>query len=605
MIPGPLQFPANHLLQSTLFAAMAGLLALALRRNRAQVRYCLWLAASVKFCIPFSFLVTAGSYFAPHTASNAAPSMVSPAVERIAQSVLVSAFPPGAPASTRPAANVLPAVCYAIWAMGFAIVALSLWRRWRQIRGALLGATPIRLLNGIQVLSSPAFIEPGVFGIRRPVLLMPDRVAEQLTAPQLDAILAHELCHVRRRDNLAAATHMVVEALFWFHPLVWWLGARLMEERERACDEEVLSMGNAPEVYAEGILRICDLYLKSPLPCVAGVTGANLKRRIEEIMSGRMAQALNGRKKLLLAGAGTLAVVAPIIVGTMNVPLTMAQSRVSQLDSRQEPTRKFDVSAIKLCKATTGVMMGAGAEFSPGRMNTGCVPLAAPDNTGLIQRAYVRFAGGRLHTFGLLPIKGGPAWVRSDLYKIEATAGGRPGTELMQGPMLQALLEERFGLRIHRDVHAGPVYALTLARGGSRLKPFVEGSCLPMGIGNPPPEPASGQRYCRSRIYTLMPTADAEGANLGEFAKLLSVFLDRPVIDRSGLDGRFDIHLEFSADEATPGIRGPVPDASPAPDPNRPSIFTAIQEQLGLRLQAATGPVESLVIDHVERPSEN
>ena len=430
---------------------------------------------------------------------------------------------------------------------------------------------------------------------------MPDGVAGQLTEPQLDAILAHELCHVRRRDNLAAAIHMVVEALFWFHPLVWWVGARLVEERERACDEEVLSLGNAPEVYAEGILRICELYLKSPLPCVAGVTGANLKRRIEEIMSNRIGQALNGRKKLLLAGAGTLAVVAPILVGAMSARLTMAQTKVQS----GVAAPKFDVSSIKLCKEAPGIMMGAGAEFLPGRMNTGCVPLAAPDNTGLIQRAYVRFAGGRLHTFGLLPIKGGPAWIHSDLFRIEATADGRPGTELMQGPMLQALLEERFGLVIHRDVHAGPVYTLTLARGASRLKPFVEGSCLPMRIGNPPPEPPSGQRYCKSRIYTLTPAVDAEGASLGEFAQLLSVFLDRPVIDKSGLDGRFDIHLEFSADDATPGIRGFLSDAPPAPDPNRPPIFTAIQEQLGLRLQAATGPVESLVIDHVERPSEN
>jgi uncharacterized protein (TIGR03435 family) len=172
--------------------------------------------------------------------------------------------------------------------------------------------------------------------------------------------------------------------------------------------------------------------------------------------------------------------------------------------------------------------------------------------------------------------------------------------------MLQALLEERFGLRVHRDVHTGPVYALSLTRGASRLKPFVEGSCIPPRIGNPPPELPSGQRYCKHMIYTLTPTVEAEGATLAEFAQVLSIFLDRPVVDRSALEGRFDIHIEFSADETTPGLRGPVSDPSPpAADSNRPSIFTAIQEQLGLQLQSATGPVESLVIDHVERPSEN
>ena len=97
---------------------------------------------------------------------------------------------------------------------------------------------------------------------------------------------------------------MAVEAVFWFHPLAWWIGARLMEERERACDEEVLRMGSLPQIYAEGILKICELYLASPLPCVAGVTGANLKQRIEEIMANRRVIGLSVAKCTALAVAG-------------------------------------------------------------------------------------------------------------------------------------------------------------------------------------------------------------------------------------------------------------------------------------------------------------
>ncbi|MBZ5620973.1 MAG: M56 family metallopeptidase [Acidobacteriia bacterium] len=141
----------------------------------------------------------------------------------------------------------------------------------------------------MEVRTSPAFAEPGVFGVRRPVLPLPAGITGHLMPPQLDAILTHELCHVHRQDNLAAAIHMAVEALFWFHPLVWWLGARLMEEREHACDEEVLR-GCEPQVYAESILKICELYLASPLPCVSGVTGANLKKRIEAIIQPRCSQ---------------------------------------------------------------------------------------------------------------------------------------------------------------------------------------------------------------------------------------------------------------------------------------------------------------------------
>ncbi len=134
-------------------------------------------------------------------------------------------------------------------------------------------------------------------GLLRPILLLPAGIAERLTPPQLEAVLAHELCHVRRRDNLFASIHMIVEAIFWFHPLVWWIGARLVEERERACDEEVLSLGSEPHVYAEAILNVCKLYVESPLVCVSGVTGANLKRRIEAIMTNRIAAPTELRKE--------------------------------------------------------------------------------------------------------------------------------------------------------------------------------------------------------------------------------------------------------------------------------------------------------------------
>jgi beta-lactamase regulating signal transducer with metallopeptidase domain len=120
--------------------------------------------------------------------------------------------------------------------------------------------------------------EPGVFGIFRPVMLLPAGIVERLTPEQLLAILLHEANHMRRRDNLTAFLHMLVEAVFWFHPRVWWIGARLVDERERACDEEVLRLGSEPHTYAEGILNICKLCVESPSACGSGVTGANLKK---------------------------------------------------------------------------------------------------------------------------------------------------------------------------------------------------------------------------------------------------------------------------------------------------------------------------------------
>jgi beta-lactamase regulating signal transducer with metallopeptidase domain len=104
-------------------------------------------------------------------------------------------------------------------------------------------------------------------------MLLPEGIFDRLTVPQLKGVIAHELCHVHYRDNVIAAIHMFVETLFWFHPLVWWIGRRMVEERERACDEEVLRLGSEPRVYAEGILNVCKLYVESPLVCVAGITG--------------------------------------------------------------------------------------------------------------------------------------------------------------------------------------------------------------------------------------------------------------------------------------------------------------------------------------------
>jgi beta-lactamase regulating signal transducer with metallopeptidase domain len=226
MIPSQLQPLANHLWQSTVFAAVAGLLTLALRKNRAQVRYLLWLAASVKFLVPFSILVVAGSHFGRRIPEAIPKSSLSFVIEQVSQPFVVSVpFATIAAAQPSPASLIWAILC-ALWAAGFVTLVCSWWLRWRRIRAALRTASPLNLPIDIEVMISPAFREPGVFGIRQPVLLLPTGITKHLTPSQLEAILAHELCHVRRHDNLATGIHMAVEAVFWFHPLIWWLGAR-------------------------------------------------------------------------------------------------------------------------------------------------------------------------------------------------------------------------------------------------------------------------------------------------------------------------------------------------------------------------------------------
>ena len=330
MIAANLTSVANHLWQSTLFAAAVGLLSLALRKQRAQVRYGLWLAASVKFLVPFALLISMGSQFEWRTPAIT-QSRLPAAMEEISQP-FASSSP--APLLAMPVgANRVSTVLFVIWVCGFTVVVFSWLVRWRHVRAAVRAAAPLPLAGmPVRVISSPVPLEPGVFGIFRPVLLLPEGILERLTPAQLEAILEHELCHVRRRDNLAAAVHMTVEAIFWFHPLVWWIGSRLMEERERACDEEVLRDAAEPEVYAEGILNVCKYYVASPLRSVSGVTGSNLKKRIEEIMTRRSVYNLSRGKKLVLAGAGMVAVGLPIAIGILNAPPVRGQSDACAVD---------------------------------------------------------------------------------------------------------------------------------------------------------------------------------------------------------------------------------------------------------------------------------
>jgi uncharacterized protein (TIGR03435 family) len=242
------------------------------------------------------------------------------------------------------------------------------------------------------------------------------------------------------------------------------------------------------------------------------------------------------------------------------------------------------------------------------------VTFACGSLVNFIQRAYILFANGRSNPPWFPPkIEGGPAWKDSDRYRINAKAEGNASPEMMQGPMFQALLEDRFKLKIHRETRAASVYALTVAKGGFKLRRVDAGSCTPMDYSQPAaPRQPDEKPVCGVGGFGRrgsLAFADIPAVSLDEFAKRLGGRLDRPVIDRTGITGLFDFHLEFAPDEATPGLRGPLPDGG---DPNRPSdqtggqsIFTALQQQLGLKLEAAKGPVEFLVIDHVERPTEN
>ncbi len=335
----------NHLWQSTLFAGLAAALTLAFRAHRAQVRYWLWLSASVKFLLPFVLLTMIGRNV---QWTPAAPRITPPSVSRaVTQAVTQMNEPFIGTTERRPQPGPLdwaPLALFGVWACGFAAIALVRLRAWRRVRAVVRASAPMDLAAGMAVRSAAGLLEPGVVGLIRPILLLPADIMERLSPSQLQAVLAHELCHVRRRDNLTAAIHMLVEAVFWFHPLIWWIGARLVEERERACDEEVLRLGNASQEYAEAILRVCKSYLEAPLQCVTGVTGSDLRKRIIAILSGCVAMELSVAKKIALASAAIVVLATPVLIGTMgrafSAPLPKKPSGgAAQAAQRATPTQ--------------------------------------------------------------------------------------------------------------------------------------------------------------------------------------------------------------------------------------------------------------------------
>lgn len=538
-------FIVNHLWQSSCFALLAALLTFALRKNSPKVRYWVWLGASLKFLIPFALLVSLGSVI-PHS-SRRPVSVVAPAfpgtLVQIAEP-LWSSRRPTAPVHALP--DWVPVAIIVAWPLGLLALALVRCRSWLRIRAALRAGTPIELPIPVPALICPDAKELGIFGFLRPVLVVPAQLLEHLNPGQLSAILTHELCHVRRRDNFFAAVHMAVETIFWFHPLVWWIGSRMVEERELACDEEVLRMGCEPAEYVEGILKVCRFCLGSPLACSSGVTGADVKKRLRAILAGSIGHELNRVKKITLAMIGLSALALPVVVGVLNAP---AQERAARVE--------FEVASVK-----------PGDPLDPESSVRSTAAGIFMKNTtlkNLLQNAYhIRCD----------QIEGGPKWMDSERFTIDAKLPTGVSRNLLP-QALQSLLEDRFKLQVHRESRIRPVFALVQAKGGSKLHIAA------------PDEPGRGGFSAGPRKL------QGRGVSISTLVYALASAAGGPVLDRTELQGEYDFTLEFAPLQGT------------GDDEKLPEIFTAIQQQLGLKLEPAKAPIETLVIDRAEKPSEN
>jgi len=559
----------NHLWQSTVFAACVALLAWILRNHRASVRYALWFSASVKFLIPFALFMSLGRHAEPAVAP------LTPAIAAAARQFTIP-FPESIQVGGAPEPIHWMPWVLAAWACGVLSIVTMRVRAWLRVHRIARGSRRHAMPFPIEVRTSSALLEPGLIGLWRCTLLLPEGIERYLTPRQMDGVLIHELCHAERRDNLLAVVHMAVETLFWFHPLVWWIGARLAETRESCCDEAVLAHGGNASDYAEAILNVCKRYVESPLACVSGMTGADLKKRIEAILSRRMTLPLDWSKRTLLAAAALIAVLIPFIAG-----VTSAQS-----------SKSFEVASVRLDPNARRITTSG----------VGHPPRLVGDRFEYTGTAYSLIVRAFSLTRCQDPdcVLGGPSWIRDDMYRIDAKLPegvARYSTwEFNRGEaegvyqMLQSLLAERFSLKVHRETKQVPVYAMTVAKGGHKLT-ATAGRMFETDDGT-------------TRLDQRMEIIPLGGWEAGMFRMTVTNFtlqkiadnlpLDRPVLDRTGLSGRFDFTLEWQTDE--PGF---------PPKPGGPGLISALAKQLGLRLEPTKGPVDVVAIDRIERPTDN
>jgi uncharacterized protein (TIGR03435 family) len=299
-----------------------------------------------------------------------------------------------------------------------------------------------------------------------------------------------------------------------------------------------------------------------------------------------MRKALNPQKRLLFATICVVGVAAPVILGVLDAARLLAQSPVAQPRSLE-----FEVASVKAHKSDDQqVMMVA---LPGGRFTARNIALRF-----LIRTAY------RLQDDQIV---GGPDWLTSDRFDIEAKAGdGASPTELL--PMMQALLADRFKLAAHHDTKDLPIYALVLARRdgtfGSKLR---RNDCVRDDTARPAaPGDATQPPPCGS-ISNGFGRLTLRAVPMAQILQFLSPSVNRVLVDRTGLTGNFDVDLQWTPEQLLQRALGtpadqPIRVNGADIDPNGPSIFTAVQEQLGLRLESTKGPVDVLVIDHVEQP---
>jgi Flp pilus assembly protein TadD len=343
-----------HLISSTVTAAVAIGAVWALRRDRAAWRHAILLAAILRFVLPTQWVRVVPAIEFPDLTALAHPG----AVETV----------------SRAAAPVSGTLDWRIvWLAGTSVCLMAWARRavWRIPAVRPPTCEEAQLFPGVPLrIVAPGHV-PGACGLFQQYVVLPDGLSLHLTAAEMQAVVAHEMAHIRRWDNLTAALARAAASVFWFHPLLWWLERRMLAERETACDEMVLGTGIAPEEYVSGIAKVCRMSFAG-VAGYAGVNGSNLHRRMEHIMYAN--QTFSSFRALRAAAAGLIAVAtllpiaggrvraqtAPPSAALVEAERHMAAGRPDDAIARLEAEIASNPSDRELKKALGNLMVRAG-----------------------------------------------------------------------------------------------------------------------------------------------------------------------------------------------------------------------------------------------------
>jgi uncharacterized protein (TIGR03435 family) len=597
-------FPLSVLLKATVILGVAFLILRCMRPAAASARHLVLASAFAVLAVLPAAERVVPSIGIPIDSIQTAPLLPITRVDTAADDV-AGAAPLARPGSGGPSAHGVSTwsrrrLLVAAWGLGAFVclvpVLLTPWRLRELRRTARRWSRAEVLLRTIDPTARPVAVflhdeetAPLACGIVRPAILLP-AAAAQWTEDDITRALIHELEHVRRGDWRVFIATRIVSALYWFHPLVWIAWRRLGLEAKRAADDAVLHESE-PTAYAQQLVTLAkERWRASAIPVLSMAGRSDLSARVAAVLDETQMRGRLGRARAaVILAAACLLVMAVGPLRAQGTAIVIAQ-----------PTApRFEVVSIRENKSAG---QGQTTRRQPGgRLITGNYPL----------RMLI------ISSFGLQPqqLAGAPEWIDSARYDITAQASGEfamtePGTVGPLQLMMQRMLADRFQLVVHTEKRELPLYSLTLARSDGRLGPRIRTAAIDcqavmtdmlkrvQGGGAPPaaPQRPDGGPGCGMRFGPGSQLA-AGGTTMAALARFLAGPVGRLVEDRTGLTGGFDFDVEFAVDPAAAG--------APAADANAPSIFTALEEQLGLKLQAERAPVEVLVIDRVERPTEN